>query len=123
MASLNDCKGLIYAPLPITSQMSLQKGDRSKGQIHMNNVEANREPTSSGSALRGVDQEMLKSEISFWQEMIRFRDITTTDETLERMQQALALAQSRLKTQENNSRSLHDSAHNTSSNVFFIKQD
>lgn len=40
---------------------------------------------------------LLGVEIRFWKEMIEYREAGTPDESVERMQQALCLAQSRLK--------------------------
>ena len=39
---------------------------------------------------------LLGMEIRFWQEMIEYREAGTPDESVERMQQALSLAQSRM---------------------------
>lgn len=48
--------------------------------------------------LYGINKALLRSEIGFWQEMIASSDESMTDEALERMKQALALAQSRLNS-------------------------
>lgn len=54
-------------------------------------------PRQQDSTATGkIDCSLLEAEISFWQEMIKFRDASMTDESLERMQQALALARVRL---------------------------
>jgi hypothetical protein len=45
----------------------------------------------------GTSEALLRSEISFWQELITSCDGTQAPETLERMHQALALAQRRLE--------------------------
>ena len=50
----------------------------------------------SRDPLYGINEALLRSEIGFWQEMIGTSNESTTDEALERMKQALALAQSRL---------------------------
>jgi len=68
----------------------------------------------------GVDDSLLQAEISFWQEMIKFRDDTMTDESLERMQQALALAQCKLKNSLISSQSSRLSHSSQSGNVIFI---
>lgn len=47
--------------------------------------------------LYGINETLLRSEIGFWQEMIDCRDESMAPEALERMEQALALARSRLK--------------------------
>ena len=44
-----------------------------------------------------TNEALLRSEISFWQELITSCDGTQAPETLERMHQALALAQCRLE--------------------------
>lgn len=45
----------------------------------------------------GTNEALLRSEISFWQELITSCDGTQAPEALERMHQALALAQCRLE--------------------------
>jgi hypothetical protein len=45
----------------------------------------------------GTNEALLRSEISFWQELITSCDETQTPEAMERMHQALALAQCRLE--------------------------
>ena len=46
----------------------------------------------------GINEPLLRSEISFWDDMIAGCDPAHSPESLERMQQALALAESRLAT-------------------------
>ncbi len=46
----------------------------------------------------GINEALLRSEISFWDDMITGCDLAHPLESLERMQQALALAESRLAT-------------------------
>ena len=69
-----------------------------------------------------VDQSLLEAEISFWQEMIKFCDPSITDESLERMQQALALAQTKLNHQLSSHKSERKSGECPGSNVYFIKK-
>jgi hypothetical protein len=52
----------------------------------------------STGCVNGVNAALLRSEISFWKEMIAGCDSTHSLESRERMQQALALAESRLAT-------------------------
>jgi len=46
----------------------------------------------------GIHEALLRSEIGFWREMIDSCDETQTPDSLERMHQALALAESRLNS-------------------------
>ncbi len=46
----------------------------------------------------GIYATLLRSEICFWKDLIAGSDPAPSSETLERMQQALALAESRLDT-------------------------
>jgi len=64
----------------------------------------------------GVTPDLLRSEIGFWQEMIRLRGERVSEESLERMHQALALAQCRLRQCENSA-----SPGQKANNVYFIK--
>jgi hypothetical protein len=68
-----------------------------KVQESMSSVKGNIVGRPMCTVTDGMDSSLLIAEISFWQEMIKFRSATTTVESLERMQQALALAQSKLK--------------------------
>lgn len=58
----------------------------------------NSERTDDNEAPSGAahNEAMLRSEIGFWRELIETSDGTEAPETLERMQQALALAERRL---------------------------
>jgi hypothetical protein len=87
----------------------------------MSNLDVNTRPDRARSAPCGVDRSLLKAEISFWQEMIRFRDVTMTDESLERMQQALALAQSKLNNSETVHPFLQTTENRASGNVTCIR--
>ena len=53
----------------------------------------NKEPPTPG---HGTSEALLRSEIGFWRELITSWDGPPESESLERMQQALALAESRL---------------------------
>jgi hypothetical protein len=44
-----------------------------------------------------LDEELLNTEIDFWQDMIDLRRKTASPESLERMQQALALVELKLQ--------------------------
>jgi hypothetical protein len=44
-----------------------------------------------------LDKQLLEVEIDFWQEMIDLRQATATPDCLERMQQALALAEIKMR--------------------------
>jgi hypothetical protein len=48
------------------------------------------------TARLGINEALLRSEIGFWQELIDACDDTQDDDSLERMRQALALAEFRL---------------------------
>lgn len=63
----------------------------------MSTTKGNTGARRTHTAPHGVDPSLLEAEISFWREMIRFRSATVTNETLERMQQALELAQCKLE--------------------------
>jgi hypothetical protein len=63
----------------------------------MSNVKSETGGQQSRTATLGIDPSLLKAEISFWQEMIKLRDTTMTHESVERMEQALALAQTKLE--------------------------
>lgn len=74
----------------------------------------------AGAGTGKVDLSLVKAEISFWQEMIKFRDASMTDESLERMQQALALAQTRLIQHTKVSPSTPGPNNHSNGNVYFI---
>ena len=55
-----------------------------------------------------LDEEMLNTEIDFWQDMIELRRNTASPESLERMQQALALVERKLaKSSSDNKWRIH----------------
>jgi len=71
--------------------------------------------------LYGINETLLRSEIGFWQEMIDSDDESLAPDALERMQQALALAQSRLKSLfRNYQRAARNNGH-SHGNVYRIK--
>jgi len=51
---------------------------------------------------RGLNEALLRSEISFWKELIHTCDTSQAPDSLERMQQALALAELHLSTLPSN---------------------
>lgn len=71
--------------------------------------------------LYGINETLLRSEIGFWQEMIDSDGESLAPDALERMQQALALAQSRLKNLfRNYQRAARNNGH-AHGNVYCIK--
>jgi len=56
----------------------------------------NSEPQASESTRFGINEAQLRSEIGFWREMIDSCCDTQPGDSIERMHQALALAESRL---------------------------
>jgi hypothetical protein len=70
----------------------------------------------------GVTPGLLRAEISFWHEMIRLRGETMSDASLERMHQALALAQCKLAQSEGFASPLETSPQQPADNVCFIKR-
>ena len=63
----------------------------------MSKADIHDERGRSAADVRSVIESLLKSEISFWQELIRHPSSTMTEESMERMNQALALAQTKLR--------------------------
>ena len=75
----------------------------------------------SSDPLFGINEALLHSEIGFWQEMIDSSDESMAPDQLERMQQALALAQSRLAGLFRHYRQARDRTGHPSNNVYCIK--
>jgi len=71
--------------------------------------------------LYGINETLLRSEIGFWQEMIDSDDESLAPDALERMQQALALAQSRLKSLFRNYQRAARNNGQSHGNVYCIK--
>lgn len=72
------------------------------------------------TATHGIDPSLLETEISFWQEMIKFRSATVTNETLERMQQALELAQCKLENFNVSDEAVEHAQDQPAANVYLI---
>ena len=72
--------------------------------------------------LYGINKALLCSEIGFWQEMLDSADASMTEEALERMEQALALAQSRLKSLSERFRPAPAKRSPTHGNVYCINK-
>jgi hypothetical protein len=71
--------------------------------------------------LFGINEALLHSEIGFWQEMIDSSDESMAPDQLERMQQALALAESRLAGLFRHYRQARDRTDHPSGNVYSIE--
>jgi len=111
----------IFAEYGHFSQTNVQSGQEISGNFpyssihvqkgcnqYVNNEMVNEAKMKSGTIINenqdslqhtnGINEVLLRSEISFWDDMIAGCDPAHSLESLERMQQALALAESRLAT-------------------------
>ena len=88
----------------------------------MKTINSRDEDQDSRDPLHGINAALLRSEIGFWQEMINSSDKPPAPVALERMEQALALAESRLKSLFRNHQ--HPACNNTrtQSNVYSISR-
>ena len=75
----------------------------------------------SRDPLQGISAALLRSEIGFWQELIDASESPLAPDALERMEQALALAESRLKRLFQNSQQPVANASFSQSNVYNIR--
>lgn len=62
----------------------------------MTDINTTDESQDSGHALNGTTEALLRSEIGFWKELIVCSNQPASSTSIERMKQALALAESRL---------------------------
>lgn len=63
----------------------------------MNTTNSTDEEIVSRDPLHGISAALLRSEIGFWQDLIESSEGPLASDAMERMEQALALAQSRLQ--------------------------
>ena len=75
----------------------------------------------SRDPLQGISAALLRSEIGFWQELIDASESPLAPDALERMEQALALAESRLKRLFQNSQPPVANVNFSHSNVYNIR--
>jgi hypothetical protein len=69
-----------------------------------------------------INEAVLRAEIGFWQELIDTREESMADDSLERMHQALALAQCKLTSLFKNHPQSTNGNHHNLSNVYCISQ-
>jgi len=89
----------------------------------MSRTKSNTGGRRTHAATPGVDPALLQVEISFWQELIKLRGATASDESLERMEQALALAQSKLNSLLLTDRATRNTPQNSGENVYPIRPE
>ena len=70
--------------------------------------------------LFGTNEDLLSSEIRFWKEMIASNDAAITPAMHERMEQALALAESRLASLPDKYQRVLNNIKSAAGNVYFI---
>ena len=86
----------------------------------MNTTNSTNEETGSRDPLHGISAALLRSEIGFWQDLIESSKGPLASGALERMEQALALAQSRLQRLLQNSQQPAANVNLPHSNVYSI---
>jgi hypothetical protein len=87
----------------------------------MNTTDITDEEMDSRDPLQGISAALLRSEIGFWQELIEASEEPLAPGALERMEQALALAESRLKRLFRESQQPVQRANYSRSNVYNIR--
>ena len=137
----------IFAEYGHFSQTNVQSGQEISGNFpyssihvqkgcnqYVNNEMVNEAKMKSGTIINenqdslqhtnGINEVLLRSEISFWDDMIAGCDPAHSLESLERMQQALALAESRLATLPRGSQHANasDTLKKPPSNVYSISR-
>jgi hypothetical protein len=87
----------------------------------MNTANSTDDGQGSRGPLYGINAALLRSEIGFWQEMIDSSDKPLSPDALERMEQALALAKSRLESLASKYRQAPGKSKQSHGNVYCIK--
>jgi hypothetical protein len=87
----------------------------------MNTTKSTDEEMDSRDPLQGISAALLRSEIGFWQDLIEANEEPLAPGALERMEQALALAESRLKRLFQETQQPLQHANYSQSNVYSIR--